>query len=522
MAGPSVFVQLLGTQDLRVSGRRPEHLTFPAGKHVFQGPNVPPSNAVDFSHDLMIDGLPRHFYFAKPGETTFPFSIQLPAWLPASVDFQNGTAEISYELRAVAGMYSRSEDERQDLVQSQSIGVLEPWGRDIKQESKWTQESGLYLAVTAPRQLVATQKTDVTVKVQNRSKQTITSIAVAINHDLSSEHVSKLHSEIHEQRFEGAEYSVHPGNEATAVVHVRVPDFSWGSNGFVGKDGASLFRVDTRMTVFIRGATSILVLAIPVTIGHPAAEISPPPRSPMRYPPVLQGSPYGPGPKPQTSRRQVRPVGGPAGTAPRRIPPTATSPAAAPRLPRPAPLRRRSSQQDVFSKPLPNIVSPTPVRSRSGSFDVSRPVSEDVRLLEDIVAREGYTPPVVLPPRSPHTPRTPQHPPEGDYEEKQRARELSSMWQGPAAWVPRPLQLSPLSQHKAARVETSRVGTSSNIRNGAGAHFIRIPSLPASDAPASAVDDSDSEGDTVLWNGPMHRIGARRANGDATNSGHRR
>ena len=71
---------------------------------LFQGPGLPPSNAV-LPHPVAGEPpLPAHYHRARRGLTTFLFRLPLPPSSPPSIDFGNGLARIRYEVRASVGV----------------------------------------------------------------------------------------------------------------------------------------------------------------------------------------------------------------------------------------------------------------------------------------------------------------------------------------------------------------------------------------------------------------------------------
>ena len=78
--------------------------TFLHVHRLFQGPGLPPSNAV-LPHSVAGDPpLPAHHHRARRGLTTFLFRLPLPPSSPPSIDFGNGLARIRYEVRASVGV----------------------------------------------------------------------------------------------------------------------------------------------------------------------------------------------------------------------------------------------------------------------------------------------------------------------------------------------------------------------------------------------------------------------------------
>ena len=78
--------------------------TFLHTRRLFQGPGLPPSNAV-LPHPVAGEPpLLAHHHRARRGLTTFLFRLPLPHTSPPSIDFGNGLARIRYEVRASVGV----------------------------------------------------------------------------------------------------------------------------------------------------------------------------------------------------------------------------------------------------------------------------------------------------------------------------------------------------------------------------------------------------------------------------------
>jgi hypothetical protein len=103
-------------------------MTFLHTRRIFQGPGLPPSNAV---HAFPLPGdspLPDAYYQAKRGHSTFLFRIPIPRYIPASINFVNGLAKVRYEVRASVGVYWKGE--RQLVTDKGEAGVLESFEED--------------------------------------------------------------------------------------------------------------------------------------------------------------------------------------------------------------------------------------------------------------------------------------------------------------------------------------------------------------------------------------------------------
>ena len=94
------------------------HLT-----RLFQGPSLPPSNAVHPYPLTEAEPLPAYYYPARNGTTTFFFRFPIPHTSPSSIDFGKGLAKLRYEVRASVGV--AWEGCPQLLVTKKDIDIVE-------------------------------------------------------------------------------------------------------------------------------------------------------------------------------------------------------------------------------------------------------------------------------------------------------------------------------------------------------------------------------------------------------------
>ena len=95
---------------------------------LFQGPGLPPSNAV-LPHPVAGEPpLPAHYHRARRGITAFLFRIPLPPSSPSSIDFGNGLARIRYEVRASAGVAWK--DQNRLVTDKCPVDILQRYSGD--------------------------------------------------------------------------------------------------------------------------------------------------------------------------------------------------------------------------------------------------------------------------------------------------------------------------------------------------------------------------------------------------------
>jgi hypothetical protein len=143
---------------------------------LFQGPGLPPSNAV-LAHPLPgAPTLPVSYYHARKGLTTFIFRFPLPESSPSAISFGSGLARVRYEVRASVGVTYKGEnrlvtDKKDvDIVESyeEDFGRREPEGVIVGENGKiWVQAKLLGGVV------VAGQPACVELQVKNHSSKKV-------------------------------------------------------------------------------------------------------------------------------------------------------------------------------------------------------------------------------------------------------------------------------------------------------------------------------------------------------------
>jgi hypothetical protein len=118
--------------------------TFLHTRRIFQGPGLPPSNAV-LPHPIAGEPpLPAHHHRARRGLTTFLFRLPLPPSSPPSIDFGNGLARIRYEVRASVGVAWK--DQNRLVTDKCPVDVLQRYpGDDGLDFDTWPAPEGLVI-----------------------------------------------------------------------------------------------------------------------------------------------------------------------------------------------------------------------------------------------------------------------------------------------------------------------------------------------------------------------------------------
>ncbi|KAG6855897.1 hypothetical protein H0H87_009577 [Tephrocybe sp. NHM501043] len=103
--------------------------TFLHSRRLFQGPGLPPSNAVQAYPQPGDPSYPLDYHQARRGISTFLFRIPLPSSAPSSISFGSDLARVRYELRATVGVVWKGE--KRLVVCKREIDVVESFEEDF-------------------------------------------------------------------------------------------------------------------------------------------------------------------------------------------------------------------------------------------------------------------------------------------------------------------------------------------------------------------------------------------------------
>lgn len=371
-----MMVELVAVQEL-TSRDHSATSTFMHSKRIFQGPGLPPSNAV-FAHPQPgAPPLPPNYYQAKKGCTTFFFNFPLPQSSPNSINFGNGLARIFYEIRATAAVWWKGE--RTSVRFNREVVVVECLveSRIPREPSTLVAEGGKMVvqAQVVGGIGVTSRPTCVELQVKNHSHKKTTGLTLTLTRTLhlpnlgSSKNPFQITDTVVTVPFRGAEYTIGPGVEGVANLVFEVPRAARGVKGGTREmtdDGShrhieALFDVQTAVTVTIGmgvGSKDIK-LEIPLTILHPLAVPEPaydPYQAPMpEYLPLEPPRPHYA--LPPTSSGPPSPAS--YGTPPLQYQHAATPPHMLPYIPQVSPVPMYAPQHYI-PPPQHYAVSPTP------------------------------------------------------------------------------------------------------------------------------------------------------------------
>ncbi|KAJ7503300.1 hypothetical protein B0H11DRAFT_2187766 [Mycena galericulata] len=315
-----MMVELFAIQEL-TSRDHSATSTFLHSRRLFQGPGLPPSNAV-LPYPAPGETLPPHYHQAKRGQSTFLFRFPLPSSSPSSINFGGNLARIRYELRASVGACWKGE--KSLVTHRTDVEVVEcfdedptrpePEGVVVGENGKiWAQ--GKVVGGVA----VAGESACVELQVKNHSTKKNTGLVITLTRSLvlsgippTEKQPLQISDTLVTVPYRGQEYIIPPGAEGVASLVFDVPKHARGVRGGLlhgdpsaPKPTQGIFEV--RCVVAIKITMGLgskdLELDLPVTVVHPLAlpELPPPPplqyeygaTPPLGYQPPYGASPYG-------------------------------------------------------------------------------------------------------------------------------------------------------------------------------------------------------------------------------------
>ncbi|KAG0301143.1 hypothetical protein BGZ98_008595 [Dissophora globulifera] len=259
--------------------------SFLSSRLSFQGPNIPPSNAV---HGPPCDE--NGFWMAKKGKTTFPFAFQLPLDCPSSLVFGQ-TASLRYVVTGLVQVFYHGKDEM--ILKSKEAFVVEAWdgynpdyripvGAANSTKLFWGGSGSLVLeAMLSERLHSAGGNLTVEVKVKNNTSRKVQGIRLGVhrrlemvsNKDKAQQNPGlridtvSVSEVVGTQEFKSSSYLFDTGEERTMTVNMIVP----GNARTIR--GTALFEVTCFVVVSMLLGTfsGELSVEIPVKICHPAS-----------------------------------------------------------------------------------------------------------------------------------------------------------------------------------------------------------------------------------------------------------
>lgn len=273
---------LIIVQELN-SGEHSATSTFIHSRRIFQGPGLPPSNAVYSDHTLGVGELPlpAHHHAARRGQTTFFFQFPVPASSPSSINF--GPASIRYEIRASVSVAWRGD--KRLVTDKREVKVVESWDptdEALSPQAVVITEGGKIWAQATLTNgvVVGGQSACIDLQLKNYTQRWVcafylghlvfskisaqtSGVTVTLTRELclsqsllvgkSPPNISDVATQV---EFRGPEYSVPPGIEGIANLVIDIPSHSRGVKGGLrvddsGKTTEGFFEVRCTLTLRI-------------------------------------------------------------------------------------------------------------------------------------------------------------------------------------------------------------------------------------------------------------------------------
>ncbi|KAL1708251.1 hypothetical protein EV121DRAFT_254918 [Schizophyllum commune] len=304
-----MMVELFAIQEL-TSRDHSATSTFIHARRLFQGPGLPPSNAVQALPAPGDPQYPNHYYQARRGISTFPFRIPVPATSPSSITFGSGLAKVRYEVRATVGVFWKGE--KRLVIDKTEVDVVESYEEDFARaepEGVVVGENGKIWAQgrVIGGVVVAGESACVELQLKNHSTKKNSGLAVSLSRHLVLPEISgsgkpplQIADTLTSVSFKSVDYIMPPGAEGVASLVFDVPKHARGVRGGPYEGGEQLKRRESQAIFEIRTILEIkvlmgltgkdIVLEIPVPVVHPLALPEMPAQDMM--PPLPQAMPY--------------------------------------------------------------------------------------------------------------------------------------------------------------------------------------------------------------------------------------
>lgn len=292
-----MMVELFGTEEL-LSRDHTAKAPFLYSRRLFQGPGLPPSNAVQ-AHPAPGDlPLPAHYYQAKRGKSTFNFRIPIPSTSPSSINFASGSARVRYEVRASVQVFWKGE--KRVVTDTREVNIVESFEEDFSRaepEAVTVGENGKIWVQgkIVGGMIVAGEPACIELQVKNHSTRRNTGLIVSLSRTLhlgngGSDKKTPLQiaDTLLTVPFRSPEYIIPPGSEGVASLVFDVPGSARSVKGGhlegdepEGRRTDALFEirasVEIKMTMGL--GNKDIIVDVPVVIVHPAAlpDLPPPP-----------------------------------------------------------------------------------------------------------------------------------------------------------------------------------------------------------------------------------------------------
>ncbi|KAG6828962.1 hypothetical protein H0H92_006144 [Tricholoma furcatifolium] len=310
-----MMVELFAVQEL-TSRDHTATSTFLHSRRLFQGPGLPPSNAVQAYPQPGDPPYPLDYHQARRGISTFLFRIPLPSSAPSSISLGLDLARVRYELCATAGVFWKGE--KRLVVCKREIDVAQSYEEDFSRTEPEGVVVGEFGKIWMQGRLVggvviAGETACVELQVKNHSTKKNTGLTLALTRSLVLPGLGvgeipplQISDVLTTVSFRGPEYIIQPGSEGVACLVFDVPSHARGVRGGLLEGGESEHRT-TESLFEVRCVLGITLtmgigkkdihLDITVPVVHPAAlpdpiEYNPYPSPEIAPMPHILHSPY--------------------------------------------------------------------------------------------------------------------------------------------------------------------------------------------------------------------------------------
>ncbi|KAJ7149836.1 hypothetical protein C8R43DRAFT_951805 [Mycena crocata] len=305
-----MMVELFAIQEL-TSRDHSATSTFIHSRRLFQGPGLPPSNAVQPHPVPGEPPFPSHYHQARRGQSTFLFKFPLPSSSPSSINFGGDLARVRYELRASVGVCWKGE--RRLVMDRSDIQVVECFEEDPSRpepEGVVVGENGKIWAQgkIVGGVIVAGESACVELQVKNHSTKKNSGLVITLTRTLvlsgipaNEKSPLQITDTLVTVPFRAEEYIIPPGAEGVASLVFDVPKHARGVKGGLLQGGESSSKpvqgiFEVRCVVGVKMTMGFgskdIELDLPVTVAHPSALPDlPPPQQHYDYGPPPVGYP---------------------------------------------------------------------------------------------------------------------------------------------------------------------------------------------------------------------------------------
>ncbi|KAF8526274.1 hypothetical protein BU17DRAFT_40645 [Hysterangium stoloniferum] len=283
-----IMVELFAIQELN-SRDHSATSTYIHTRRLFQGPDLPPSNAVHAHPTPGDPSLPPSYFPARRGITTFFFRFPVPLSSPSSISFASGLAKIRYEIRASVGVVYRGEKRLVTSSVDADVVQCEDMEGTVEEHIVVGDNGKMYMrGKILGGRLVTGEQSCLEFQVKNHTPKKTAGLSLTLSrslrlHGAASNVPVQLSDSLFSETFRGSEYSMQPGTEGVANLVFKVPNAARVVKGGIreGSEDSEGNRKCTEPLFEIRCILGVkismglgnkdIVFEMPVQLSHRAA-----------------------------------------------------------------------------------------------------------------------------------------------------------------------------------------------------------------------------------------------------------